>query len=113
MAVAARRAPLELPRSPRPTLRVVRGRARARRVPFLLFAAAVVASLVLVLVSAQALLGQGAFRMSELQERIERLDTQQDRLVLRAARVTSPERIADAARRAGLVVPGQVEVLNG
>jgi cell division protein FtsL len=112
MAVPARRA-FDLPRTSRPALRVVRGRARARRVPFLLFASVLVATLVLLLTSAQALLGQGAFRMSELQERIERLDTEQDLLRVRAARVTSPERIADAARRAGLVVPGQVEVLDG
>ena len=81
--------------------------------PFLLFASILVAALVLALTSAQALLGQGAFRLSELQERIERLDSEHDILRLRAARVMSPERIAQAAKRAGLVVPGQIEVLDG
>lgn len=112
MAVTARHARTLAPPA-RPALRVVRGRAGARRLPFLLFAAAVVAVLVLALTSAQALVAQGAFRMSELQRRVERLEVEHDLLSLRAARAASPERVARAANRAGLVRPPQREVLDG
>jgi cell division protein FtsL len=112
MAVTARHARTLAPPA-RPRLRVVRGTAGARRVPFVLFAAVIVAALVLALTSAQALVAQGAFRMSELQHRVDRLEVEHDLLRLRAARVSSPERIAAAAKRAGLVPRAQVEVLDG
>ena len=112
MAVPARRAE-ELSRGRRPPLRVVRRRRASRRLPFVLLAGALLVGLVLLLTSAQALVAQGAFRLSELNQRVERLATQNDMLRLRVARVSSPERIANAARRAGLVVPTQVEVLPG
>ena len=112
MAVPARRAE-ELARRRRPILRVVPRRRGRRRMPFLLLAGALVVGLILLLTSAQALVAQGAFRLSELNRRVDRLATDNDRLRLRVARESSPERIADAATRAGLVEPTQVEVLSG
>ncbi len=79
----------------------------------MLFAGAVLVALILLLTSAQALVAQGAFRLSELHQRVDRLATENDMLRLRVARESSPERIAEAAERAGLVVPAQVEVLSG
>jgi hypothetical protein len=81
--------------------------------PFLLVAGALLIGLVLLLTSAQALVAQGAFRLSELQVRIERLGAANDVLRLRAANARSPERIMAAARRAGLVRAPQREVLPG
>ncbi len=63
------------------------------------------------LVSAQVLVTQGSFRLTELTERAERLEVEVDLLRLRSARMASPERVARAARRAGLRLPRRVEVL--
>ena len=112
MALPARRA-TELPRRRRPPLRVVHRRRDRRRLPFVLLAGVLLVGLVLLLTSAQALVAQGAYRLSALQHRVDRLATENDMLRLRVARESSPERIADAARRAGLVPPSQVEVLSG
>ena len=72
-----------------------------------------VASLVLMLTSVQALLAQGAFRLSELGRHAEQLELESDLLRLRVARLSSPERVAAAARRSGLVTPERVEILAG
>ncbi|MGH2692612.1 MAG: hypothetical protein ACRDHM_08935 [Actinomycetota bacterium] len=71
-----------------------------------------VASLVLMLTSVQALLAQGAFRLSTLGEQAEQLEQESDFLRLRLARLSSPERVAAAARRSGLVTPERVEILG-
>ena len=85
---------------------------RVRRVPFALFSVIVVAALVLLMTSAQALVAQGAFRISDLQRQTETLSVETDLLRLRVARLASPERVADAGREAGLVLPERVEVLD-
>ena len=72
-----------------------------------------VATLVLMLTSVQALLAQGAFRLSELGRHAEQLELESDLLRLRVARLSSPERVAAAARRSGLVTPERVEILRG
>jgi hypothetical protein len=93
-------------------LRAVRRPAsRRRRLPFLLLSVVLVAGLILTLTSVQALLAQGAFRLSSLGHQAERLELESDMLRLRLARLSSPERVAAAARRSGLVKPGRVEIL--
>jgi cell division protein FtsL len=84
---------------------------RRRRLPFLLLSVVMVASLVLMLTSVQALLAQGAFRLSELGGHAEQLELESDLLRLRLARLSSPERVVAAARRSGLVTPERVEIL--
>lgn len=120
MAVPAQRAsellqpwrgPVTLPRRPPVTRSRRRPRVRRRRVPFALLSVVLVASFILTLTSAQALLSQGAFRLSELGRHAEQLELQSDFLRLRVARLSSPERVAAAARRNGLVTPERVEIL--
>ena len=97
----------------RPRLRAVpRTRARRGGLPFLLLSGLLVAVLVLMLTSVQALLAQGAFRLSSLDQQARQLEQESDFLRLRLARLTSPERVAAAARRSGLVTPERVEILG-
>jgi hypothetical protein len=111
VAVAADRA-IGLGR-PRPRLRSVpRTRRRRRSLPFLILSALLVAGLVLMLTSVQALLAQGAFRVSALGVKAEQLELESDLLRLRLARLSTPERVAAAARRNGLVAPARVEILG-
>ena len=115
MAVAVRRAEA-LPRPPWPRRAAgVRTlpRQRARRLPFALVAGLVVTALLIVLASAQAIVAQGAFRLSDLSDRAQQLEAEADRLRLRVARLSTPDRIAAAGRRAGLAAPTQVEILGG
>lgn len=101
-----------LARRARPRLRPVgRPAARRRRLPFLFLSVVLVATLVLTLTSVQALLAQGAFRLNTLDRQAERLELESDLLRLRLARLSSPERLAAAARRHGLVKPARVEIL--
>jgi cell division protein FtsL len=105
---------LPAPRPSRPRLRPVRRpAARRRTLPFLLLSAVLVVGLILTLTSVQALLAQGAFRLSTLGAQAEKLETEGDMLRLKLARLSSPERVAAAARRSGLVEPGQIEILDG
>jgi hypothetical protein len=120
MAVPARRAG-QLRTRQRPRLAPVPPRSRSRRAPvvtrrprrvaFLLFSLVVVAGLVMGLASAQVLVAQGSFRLSELTQRAEQVEVDVDLLRLRAARMASPDRVAAAARKAGLRLPRRVEVL--
>jgi cell division protein FtsL len=106
VAVVARRLPQP---SRRPAIRAVpahrprpRTAAGGRRIPFLLFAIAVVTAMVVGVVSAQTLVAQGSFRLQELSERAERLEAGFGRLRLRADRLASLDRIEEVGRRAGL-----------
>jgi hypothetical protein len=119
VAIPARRAH-QLPRStPPPRLAPVppRGqpssRRAARRLPFLLFSAAVVAATLFLLAGAQALVSQDAFRVSSLTSRARQVRVDNDLLRLAVAELSTPDRIAAAGRRAGLVPAAQVEVLPG
>jgi cell division protein FtsL len=113
MAVPAGRLPARLP--PDPNIRgVSRQRlpsSRRRRVPFLLFSLLVVAATVIGLVSAQALVAEESFRVTDLTAEAERLEADYGRLRLEVAELSSPERILATARRAGLVLPEEVEIL--
>ncbi|MGH2546047.1 MAG: hypothetical protein ACRDHJ_04130 [Actinomycetota bacterium] len=117
MAVAARRAealprPTRPPRPRRPTAVRRLPLRRGRRIPFLLVAGLVVAAMLIVLASAQAIVAQGAFQLSDLSDRAQQLEAEADRLRLRVARLSTPDRIAAAGRRAGLASPTQVEILG-
>lgn len=116
MAVPARRLPERRRRGPRPPARRAASSRRpsprrARRVPFLLFALVVVTATVLALASAQALVAQGSFRLAELSRQAEELQREQVRLRLKVARLSAPERVLRAARKAGLVLPQRVEIV--
>lgn len=67
--------------------------------------------MVLLLVSAQALVTQGAFRRAELEKKAEELEEEHGRLRLRVAQLSAPERVIRAARKAGLVLPERIEIL--
>jgi cell division protein FtsL len=114
MAVAARRLPHVHARRRWPVL--VAGRPRVapagRRIPFLVFALAVLTAMVVGLVSAQTLVAQGSFRLQELANRAERLEAEFGRLRLRADRLSTLERIERAGERAGLVIAGQYHPLT-
>jgi cell division protein FtsB len=80
-----------------------RGRTRARRVPLLLFSALLVVGVLLILTTAQALVAQDAFRLSELSATADRIRVENDVLRLRVAELSTPDRVAEAGRAAGLV----------
>jgi hypothetical protein len=69
--------------------------------------------MLVLLASAQALVAQGAFRLDDLSERADRLEVETDVLRLRVAELSTPDRIAAAGRRAGLVRATEVQVLDG
>jgi hypothetical protein len=72
----------------------------------------VLAAMVMGLVAAQALVSQGSFRLEELTDRAGRLEARQGRLEARVAGLTTPRRVARAARRAGLKLPGRMAMVS-
>jgi cell division protein FtsL len=72
----------------------------------------IVGALVVGIVSLQALVSQTSFRMQDLQARTATLQEANGELILRLARLSSPERIAAEAHRLGLVLPARVEPLR-
>jgi cell division protein FtsL len=64
------------------------------------------------LVTAQALVAQDSFRIADLSEEASRLEASYGQLRLEAAELSAPDRIVAAARKAGLVLPEEVEVLR-
>jgi cell division protein FtsL len=92
-----------------PRLRVVEP-SRPRRLPFLIACFVLVGSLVLGVVSVQALASQGSFRMQELQRENEALADANGRLQLQIAELSSPKRIEREARRLGYRLPDPDEV---
>jgi hypothetical protein len=121
VAVPARRTrELDRPARPRPRLAPVpsggqskRSRKPRRWMPFLLLSVALVAGVVFLLTGAQALVAQDSFRLSALSARAEEIRLQNVLLRLRVAELSTPDRIAAAGRRSGLVQAGRVEVLGG
>ncbi|MCA1726788.1 MAG: hypothetical protein LC722_03770 [Actinobacteria bacterium] len=99
-------------RAPQVVPRDRRLRAARRRTRFLLFAGIVVGGLVVLLVTAQALVAQSAFRADDLQRRITALQREHGRLRLRIAELESPTRIAQEAIRQGLVLPEEIELIR-
>jgi cell division protein FtsL len=70
------------------------------------------AATVVGLVSAQALVAQDSFRIADLSAEAERLEASYGRLRLEVAELSAPDRIVAAARKAGLVLPEEVEILR-
>jgi len=91
----------------RAPLRVVHPPARHHRraTPFVVLSGVVVGSLVVGIVTLQALVSQTAFRMQDLQAHNHALQQDYGARTLTVARLSAPDRIAAAARRAGLVLP--------
>ena len=109
---AARRSGPPTARSARPSprrgpLRVVRPAARHRRraTPFVVLSGLLIGSVVVGIVTLQALVSQTSFRMQDLQAHNRALQQDYGARTLSVARLTAPDRIAAAARRAGLVLP--------
>lgn len=125
MAVPAPRAHELVPGRPAPRSRLApvpprgerryrrRGRSRVRRVPFLLFSALLVVGVLLILTTAQALVAQDAFRLSKLSTTADRIRIENDVLRLQVAQLSTPDRVAEAARAAGLVRYRELVVLGG
>jgi cell division protein FtsL len=93
----------------RPRLRVV-DPPRPRRLPFLIACFLLVGSLVLGVVSVQALASQGSFRMQDISRRNAVLVDANGRLQLQIAELSAPRRIQREARRLGYRVPDPSEV---
>jgi len=70
----------------------------------------VVGLLVLGVTSVQALVAQTSFRMQDLTKKTAALQQDYGRLRLDVARLSSPERISNEARRLGLTLPGPGDV---
>ncbi len=98
-------------RGRRPKLRVIVP-PRRRRLPFLLISLVVVGTLIAGVASVQALVSQSSFHMSELSRRTEQLRERSLELRLKVAELSSPRHLQDAARRLGLRVPAEVNLLT-
>jgi hypothetical protein len=72
----------------------------------------VVAATLVLLAAAQALVSQDAFRISALSARTDRIGVENDLLRLEVAELSTPDRIAAAGHRVGLVRAARVEVLD-
>jgi cell division protein FtsL len=72
----------------------------------------VVGSTVLGLVSLNALLAKASFRVDDVSNRIDALETEHLELVLEQAQLSAPGRIADWARRIGMRLPDDIRVLH-
>ena len=72
----------------------------------------VVGTLIAGVASVQALVSQSSFHMSELSRRTEQLRERSLELRLKVAELSSPRHLHDAARRLGLRVPAEVNLLT-
>jgi len=100
----------------RPPLRIVAPRCRPgrRRTPFVIATAMVIGPLVFGVVALQALVSQSSFRMHEIVRQNAQLQQSYGQLKLQVAQLSAPGRIAQQARRLGLLVPdgGSVHTLD-
>lgn len=87
-------------------------RRRRHHVGFAIFATVVLGSMVLGIVSLNALLAQQSFRIDEAERRIEALQTEYLDLVHEQARLSAPGRIAAWARRNGMRLPDDIRSLH-
>src|SRR3990170_4240355 len=87
-------------------------RRRKHHVGFAILATIVVGSMVLAIVSLNALLAQQSFRIDETERHIDALATEQLELVHEQARLSAPGRIADWARRNGMRLPDDIRSLH-
>lgn len=93
-----------------PNLRVVRVPRRRARIPFYVVSSLLLAGLVVGLVSVQALVSQGSFRVQELSRRMSELQASHGALKLEVAELSSPSRIAAEAKRLGFRQPAPEDV---
>jgi cell division protein FtsL len=109
-----RRTPPSPSRRPSPASRPDPPPRRARRRPlaFFVFSSLVVGGIVLALTAFNAVLAQSSFRIHDLSTRVQELSQTYERMQLEEARLSSPGRIAKAARKLGMVLPEQVEVIH-
>jgi len=96
------------PATPAPAPR----RRKKHHVGFTILASAIVGSMVLGIVSLNALLAQQSFRLDEAQRRIESLTTEQLDLVHEQARLSAPGRIVAWASRNGMRLPDDIRSLH-
>ena len=87
-------------------------RARRHSLAFFVFASLVVGGLVLGLTAFNAVLAQSSFRIGDLSKKVQDLSQAYERLKLDEARLSSPGRIAKAARKLGMRLPDRVEVIH-
>jgi len=87
---------------------------KRRKFPFYAAAFLTVGSLIVGIVSFQALVSQTSFRMQELSQDAKELQAEHDRLELDIARLSAPERVQKAARALGMVAqkPGNVRTIS-
>ena len=86
-------------------IRVIGGRKRLRRPsisPFFVFGVVIVASMIGIVV-ARTSLDSGAFRLAELEQRIQEEERRMEVLTLEVARLESPTRIGPLAEEMGMV----------
>ena len=109
-AEGAKRPPrsASVPATPATTAR----RRRKHHVGFAILATVIVGSMVLAIVSLNALLAQQSFRIDETERLIDALLTEQLELVHEQARLSAPGRIADWARRNGMRLPDDIRSLH-
>jgi cell division protein FtsL len=79
---------------------------------FVIACCALVAPLVLGVVTLQTVVSQNAFRMRELSRQAVALQQDYKELRLEVAELSSPRRIAREAKRLGLLLPEQVHTLS-
>ncbi len=94
------------------TLAPTTRRRKKHHVGFAILAATVVGSMVLGIVSLNALLAQQSFRIDQAERRIEELTTRHLDLVHEQARLSAPGRIAAWARRNGMRLPDDIRSLH-
>jgi cell division protein FtsL len=80
--------------------------------PFVIASCALIAPLVLGVVTVQTLVSQNAFRMRELSQQSVTLQQGYRELRLEVAELSSPRRIAREARRLGFQLPEKVHTLS-
>jgi cell division protein FtsL len=85
---------------------------RTHHVGFLVLASIVIGSMLLGLVSLNALLAQTSFRIDEAERRIEALAQEHLELVREQASLSAPGRIAAWARRNGMRLPDDIRSLH-
>ncbi len=79
---------------------------------FLVFASAVIITLVVGVVALNALLAQTAFAVHSMQTRVTELGEQHDVLAMKAAQLSSPSRISAWAELSQMVMPEHVVILQ-
>lgn len=87
-------------------------RRRKHHVGFAVLSTALVAPMLLGIVSLNALLAQTSFRIDEAERRIEELQKEHVDLVREQAALSAPGRIADWARRNGMRLPDDIRSLH-